>query len=85
MNLAQSFLAFALYMDFSKPFGPASSMLSYLRPLEWKIDLDGKVSISKIYSFNCLRNSAKYIRRQINLNWNDFAIGQCIHRWDIQE
>ena len=84
-SLAVAFLTFAQHLDISKPFGPASSMLCYLRPLGWQVTPDGIVKISPLLSFNCLCDSAKFIRSQICLGWNDYAIAQCAHRRGIQD
>ena len=80
-SLAVAFLTFAKHLDISKPFGPASS----IRPLGWQVTPDGTVTISPLLNFNCLGDSAKFIRSQISLGWNNYAIAQCAHRRDIQD
>ena len=85
LTLATSFIEFAVQQTPSKPFGPASSMMSYLRSLDWNIDHRGVVTISRILKFDCLRDCAKYIRRQITLGWMEHAIDQCSHRRGIKD
>ena len=45
----------------------------------------GRSCFQITYNFNCLCDSAKFIRSQICLGWNDYAISQCAHRRGIQD